>query len=186
MTTAVELWRAMERRGVRVGWVATGQTGILLRGWGVAVDRVPSDFVGGVVEELIDLEARDRDWILVEGQGSIVHPAYGGVTAGLMLGALPDAQVLVHEPTRRSIRHTRIPLPRLATFRDLHEELLAPIKPAPVVAIALNTFALDDEEARRVIAATERELGLPVDDPVRFGGDRLARAILDSLGAGEG
>jgi len=178
MTAAWEVARELTARGKSAAFVATGQTGILLAGRGLAVDRVVSDFVAGAAEALVLDAARDHDWVIVEGQGSIVHPGYAGVTLGLLLGALPSAMVLCHQPRRTEIRHGRIPIPPLTDLVRRYEDALAPIRPGKVVALALNTFDLDAESAQRAIDASARATGLPATDVVRFGAAKIVDALL--------
>ena len=131
-----------------------------------------------------------RDWVLVEGQGSIDHPAYSAVTLGLIHGATPHAMILVHKPGLAEHDFTHLPeasfpIAELGPFIDLHERIAGLIAPSKVVALALNTSLIaDDAEARRTIAALAAETGLPADDPVRFGPDPLwrdVRAAVDAL-----
>jgi len=179
MTAAWELVRALEERSERAVFVATGQTGILLAGRGLAVDRVVSDFVAGAAEALVLDAAATTDHVVVEGQGSIVHPGYAGVTLGLLLGALPHAMILCHQPSRTTIRHGEIPIPPLPELVRRYEDALAPIRPGKVVAVALNTFDLTEAEARRAVEDAARATGLPATDPVRFGAAALADAVLE-------
>jgi uncharacterized NAD-dependent epimerase/dehydratase family protein len=182
-TVAVELDLAARRRGLKSVFVPTGQTGIWIAGWGIAIDAVVSDFLAGAAERLVvEGAARGGDLLWVEGQGSLVHPAYSGVTMGLMHGAAPHAYVLVH---KARATHTEgypdHPLPPLPELIELHERASLPLRRAKVVAVALHTGALDDGEARAEIAQVEQETGLPVDDPVRFGADRLLDAVLKRM-----
>jgi uncharacterized NAD-dependent epimerase/dehydratase family protein len=180
-TVAVELDLAARRRGLKSVFVPTGQTGIWIAGWGIAVDAVVSDFLAGAAERLVvEGAARGGELLWVEGQGSLVHPAYSGVTMGLMHGATPHAYVLVH---KAGATHTEgypdHPIPALRELIELHERASLPLRPAKVLAIALHTGALEEEEARAEIARVEEETGLPVDDPVRFGADTLLEAVLE-------
>lgn len=182
MTVALELTRAAQRAGTRAEFVPTGQTGIMIAGWGIAVDRVISDFACGAAEQLV-LEAarREPDAIIVEGQGSINHPAYAPVTLSLMYGSAPDVLLLVVDPSRPTIAN--FPAPRMS-YRELitmHEALLDLVKPARVSAIALNTRAFDDAGARAEIERAREETALPVDDVVRYGADALWSAFAPSL-----
>jgi uncharacterized NAD-dependent epimerase/dehydratase family protein len=183
MSVALELVRAAGRAGDRATMVPTGQTGMMIEGWGVAVDRVISDFVQGTVEWLLEEGERRGDWLIVEGQGSLDHPAYSSVTLGLIHGATPHAMVLVHKPglAEHDFDHlpeVHYPLAPLPPFIALHEQVAGLVAPSRVVAIALNTSLMTDEsEARRVIDETAAATGLPTDDPVRFGPDRLWAAI---------
>ena len=178
MTTQLQLRDAMRARGGRVAFAPTGQTGILIEGRGIAVDAVVADFIAGAAERLVLEAAPGADVVLVEGQGSIIHPSYSGVTYGLLHGSLPHAMVLCHQPSRRTIaNHTWVPLPPLAELVRMHEAATAPLRPAPVIAVALNTVDLDEGAARAAVAAAERETGLPAADPVRFDPRPIVEAI---------
>lgn len=177
MTVTVALHRAAAGRGLRSAWAATGQTGIILRGRGVPVDRVIADFVGGETEALVNLEGRGRDVVFVEGQGAITHPGYAGVSLGLLYGAMPDGMILVHVPGRVVHKRFDRAIPPLRTIIDLHEALMRPHRPSRVLGVALDTSRLPDPEARRAIAGVEEETGLPATDVVRFGVDALWPAI---------
>jgi uncharacterized NAD-dependent epimerase/dehydratase family protein len=177
MTVTVELFDQASRQGLRAAWAATGQTGIMLRERGVCVDRVIADFVGGVAEELVNYEGRDHDLLFVEGQGSLLHPGYAGVTLGLMYGVMPDCMVLVHAASRVTIGDSPVVVPPLGQLVTLHEATMAPFKKSPVVAIALNTAGLENDAARDIIEKASKETRLPVSDPIRFG----SRQILDAV-----
>jgi len=181
MTAMLEVERAAKAAGARIDFVATGQTGILIAGKGIAVDRVISDFVTGAAEQLVLSASPDADVVLVEGQGGILHPAYAPVTFGLLYGSAPDAMVLCHRAGKTHIDGFDVELPSLPELIAAHEALVERIKPARVVAVALDTSALSSEEARRTIAQAAQETGLPVDDPVRSGGAALWRAIEKAL-----
>jgi uncharacterized NAD-dependent epimerase/dehydratase family protein len=169
MTTQLELRDAMRSRGARVAFVATGQTGILVEGWGISVDAVIADFIAGAAERLVLQAARDAEIVLVEGQGSIIHPSYSGVTYGLIHGALPHAMIMCAQPTRTAINnHPWVKIPPLPEFIDMQERAAAPLRRAPVIAVALNTYDLDDASARAAVERVSRETGLPATDPVRF------------------
>ena len=183
MTMALELDLEAQRRGVRSVFVPTGQTGIAIAGWGIAVDAVISDFVAGAAEQLV-LEGvrRGGEVLFVEGQGSLLHPAYSGVTLGLIHGSAPHSYVLCHKADETVVDgDDRYPIPPLSELVDLHERISLLSRPAKVLAVALNTRDLDDESARRAIEDIESETGLPADDPVRFGAGKL----LDALGLTE-
>jgi uncharacterized NAD-dependent epimerase/dehydratase family protein len=185
MSVSLELRRAAVAAGLPSVFVATGQTGIMIEGWGVAVDRLIADFVQGTCEWLVDRAAEMGDWIFVEGQGSLDHPAYSSVTLGLIHGVRPHAMVLVHQPGREQHHgweERGSHLQPLVPFIRLHEELASVVSPSRVAAIALNTSLLDESAARREIARVAEETGLPTDDPVRFGAERLVDALRESLG----
>ena len=178
MTTQLQLRDALRERGRRVAFAATGQTGILIEGRGIAVDAVVADFIAGAAERLVLEAAPGADVVLVEGQGSIIHPSFSGVTYGLLHGSLPHAMVFCHQPSRRAINNQPwVPLPPLADLVRMHEAAAAPLRPAPVIAVALNTVDLDAGAARAAIADAERETGLPATDPVRFDPAPIVDAI---------
>jgi uncharacterized NAD-dependent epimerase/dehydratase family protein len=169
MTTQLQLRDAMRARGMRVAFAATGQTGILIEGWGISVDAVIGDFIAGAAERLTLQAAREGDIVLVEGQGSIIHPSYSGVTYGLLHGSLPHAMIMCAQPTRTAINnHPWVKIPPLPEFIDMQQRAAAPLRPAPVIAVALNTYDLDDAAARAAVARIAQETALPTTDPVRF------------------
>ena len=179
MTVSLELDREARRRGIASEFVPTGQTGMAIAGWGIAVDAVVSDFIAGAAEQLV-LEGVDRggELLFVEGQGSLLHPAYSGVTLGLVHGSAPHAYVLCHHAAQTVVDgDERFPIPPLAALVELHERMSLLARPAAVRAIALNTRGLDDAAAHSAVEAAEAETGLPADDPVRFGAARLVDSI---------
>lgn len=181
MSTALELDAVARRRGRTSAFVPTGQTGIMIAGWGVSIDEVISDFTAGASEDLV-MEAAQQcpnagDVIFVEGQGSLVHPGYSGVTLSLIHGSAPDALILCHQVTRTTIRRYTIPVPSLSQLVEMHQYITAPVKPARVIGISLNTFGLSDDEASAAVQRAARETGLPVTDPIRYGVDSLMDAV---------
>jgi D-glutamate N-acetyltransferase len=184
-TVALELDLEARRRGLRSVFVPTGQTGIAIAGWGIAVDAVVSDFLAGAAERLVvEGSRRGGELLFVEGQGSLCHPAYSGVTLGLIHGAAPHAFVLCHHAGATEIEgysgHT---LPSLSELVELHERIALSVRPAKVACLALNTAGLDDEAARIAIAAVAEETGLPSDDPVRYGASVLLDSVLATFEA---
>lgn len=184
MTAALQIRDSLAGRGARVGFAATGQTGILIEGWGIAVDAVVADFVAGAAERLVLQAAEGNDVVLVEGQGSLVHPGYSGVTLGLLHGSMPDAMVLCHQPTRkcpfnRYNVYDWMTLPSVRETIRICEDAIAPLKPSSsVIAICLNTWDLTEEEARAEVERVQAETGLPTTDPVRFDPAPVVDAIL--------
>ncbi len=189
MTVALELVAAARRDGASAVMVPTGQTGMMIEGWGAAVDRLISDFTNGTVEWLVEQGEERGDWVFIEGQGSIDHPAYSAVTMGLIHGGTPHAMVLVHKPglAEHDFDHlpeASFPIAPLVPFIEMHERIAGMIASSKVVAIALNTALYrDDGEARALIAAIGEETGLPTDDVIRFGPDGLWAAIRDAVDA---
>jgi uncharacterized NAD-dependent epimerase/dehydratase family protein len=182
-TVALELDLEARRRGLRSVFVPTGQTGIAIAGWGIAVDAVVSDFLAGAAEQLVvEGHRRGGELLFVEGQGSLSHPAYSGVTLGLMHGAAPHLLVLCHRAHATEIEgYPGHPLPSLPELIELHERISLPLRPARVACLALNTADLDEQQARAAIAEASAETGLPADDPVRFGAGPLLDAVLAAL-----
>jgi uncharacterized NAD-dependent epimerase/dehydratase family protein len=187
MSVALELTKAAREAGLSSAFVPTGQTGMMIAGWGVAVDRVISDFLNGTCEWLVEQGEGLGDWVFVEGQGSLDHPAYSSVTLGLIHGTTPHAMVMVHRVglERHDFDHrpdVSFPLQPLPDFIRLHEQVAGLVAPSIVAAVALNTSALTSEaEARRAIADTAALTDLPTDDPYRFGAERLVDALRERL-----
>ena len=184
-TVAIELDREARSRGLRSVFVPTGQTGIAIAGWGIAVDAVVSDFLAGAAERLVVEGARRGDLLFVEGQGSIVHPQFSGVTLGLYHGSAPHVLLLCHKAGTTEIEG--VPghrIPPLSDLVKLYEALALPARPARVAAIALNTAELSDEAALSAVAEAAEETGLPADDPVRFGPGSLLEVILAAVPSG--
>jgi uncharacterized NAD-dependent epimerase/dehydratase family protein len=178
MTTQLQLLGALRDRGIRTSFAATGQTGILVEGRGIGVDAVIADFIAGAAERLVLECAEGADLVLVEGQGSIIHPSYSGVTYGLLHGSLPHAQILCAQPSRTAINRCEwVKIPPLLDFVRLSEAVAAPLRMAPVIGISLNTYDLDEDTALRTIENVRSETGLPTTDTVRFDAEPLVDAI---------
>ena len=177
--TALALEKGMRERGYEADFRATGQTGVFISGRGVAIDAVVADFISGAVE-WVSPAADPAHWDLIEGQGSLFHPSFAGVSLGLLHGAQADAFVVCHEPTRTRMRGVEAPLPTIQEVIDLTVRcgrLTNPgIRP---VGIAVNTQSLPEPQARTLLQEAEAAHGLPATDPVRFGVD----GILDRLAA---
>ena len=179
----LELDRAARERGLRSVYVPTGQTGVAIAGWGIAVDHVISDYVAGAGERLVHEGAERGDLLFVEGQGALFHPAYSGVTLGLLHGSAPDLLVLVHKAGAAALRnYPDLPIPPLPELVAAYEGVARRVHSARVAAIALNTADLaTDEDAREAIAAAQAETGIVADDVVRFGPDRVLDAVLGAF-----
>lgn len=178
MTAALQMRDGLIERGNRVAFAGTGQTGILIDGGGIAVDAVIADFIAGAAEKLVLDSAKDADIVLVEGQGSVIHPGYSGVTLGLIHGSLPHAMVMCHQPSRTHVNNNPwVKLPPLSDLIELHEALVRHLRPAPVIAVSLNTYDLSERKAKAAIRSIERETGLPTTDPVRFDPAPVVEAI---------
>lgn len=181
MTAQLQLVDGLRAKGLRTSFVATGQTGIFIEGWGTAVDAVVADFIAGAAEELVLRGAKDADVVLVEGQGSINHPGYSGVTLGLLHGSCPDALILCHQASREYIGEYRttpwLRIPPLRRYVELYEMVGSAVHPTRVIGISLNTFDMPDAAAREACRAATAETGLPCTDPVRFDAAPLVNAI---------
>lgn len=206
MTTTLEVLGELERRGRDAAFAATGQTGILISGWGIAVDAVVADFVAGAAETLV-LEAAGEpgaaprpdgtvarsagagregggpEVVLVEGQGSLLHPGYSGVTAGLLHGSMPQSLILCWMPGRDTVyggNYDWVEIPPIEEVVRIYEEAsswVRPPEPTRVVGISCATHDLEEDEARRHVERARKRTGLPVTDPVRFGPGPLADAV---------
>jgi len=182
MTAQLELLRGLDARGIRTRFVPTGQTGILIAGWGIAVDAVVADFIGGAAERMVLEVAPGAEVVLVEGQGSLLHPGYSGVTLGLLHGACPAAMILCHQASRRLIGEYHpgeawVEIPPLADVVRVYEGAASWVHPARVVGVSLNTYDLSERAAVAAVERAARETGLPATDPVRFGAGPLVEAI---------
>ncbi|HEV2178881.1 MAG TPA: DUF1611 domain-containing protein [Gemmatimonadaceae bacterium] len=178
MTAALQVRDGLAQRGRAVRFAGTGQTGILIEGWGIAVDAVIADFIAGAAERLVLEAAEGADIVLVEGQGSVIHPGYSGVTLGLLHGSLPHALVLCTQPSRTTITNNPwIKIPPLEDIIALHDALTRPLRAAPVIAVCLNTYDLGERAALDAIARASDETGLPATDPVRFDPEPIVQAI---------
>ncbi len=178
MYTALAMDAEMKRRGLKSSFRATGQTGILITGDGVPLDAVVADFMAGAVEWLTpDNDA--RHWDHIEGQGSLFHVSYSGVTMALIHGGQPDALILCHEPTRTHMRGLpHYPLPTLEDLRDLALRLARIANPdCRVTGISVNTAALDEPQALECLREIENRMNLPAADPFRQGASRLVDAL---------
>lgn len=179
MTASLELVEAAKERGIDAAFVPTGQTGIMIAGWGNPIDRVVSDFTAGAVEEMILEIGDDHDLLVVEGQGSITHPAYSAVTCGILHGAMADALVLCHVAGREAIHgYEDFSIPPVPEHVDRYESLAAPVHETEVVAGCLNTADLpDDETARDALSEYADAVGGPATDPVRFDAEEVLDAV---------
>src|SRR4051794_25606558 len=179
MSVTLELDAAARARGLESAFVATGQTGIAIAGWGIAVDHVISDFVAGAASRLVHEGAVKAPLLFVEGQGALGHPAYSGVTLGLLHGTKPDVLVLCHRAGSTDIDdYPGTPIAPLPELIRTYEAAVGWVRPATVRAIALNTRGLDDAAARAEIERVGALTGLPVTDPVRFGANEILDAVL--------
>ncbi|OYU47492.1 MAG: EBNA-1 nuclear protein [Rhizobiales bacterium PAR1] len=176
--TALALEKAMRARGMDADFRATGQTGVFISGRGVAIDAVVADFISGAVEWIAPAAA-ETHWDLIEGQGSLFHPSFAGVSMGLLHGAQPDCFVVCHEPTRTTMRGVKHALPSIKEVIDLNIRCGAltnsAIRP---IGIAVNTEALGETEAKALLASLAKEHSLPATDPIRFGVEGIVDALL--------
>jgi uncharacterized NAD-dependent epimerase/dehydratase family protein len=180
MTSSFAIRDAARERGLDADVVATGQTGIMVDGDGIAIDRVVSDFAAGAVEKLVR-ERGDRDLLVVEGQGALAHPAYSGVSLAILHGSQPDGLVLCHEAGRDRIHgFEEFAIPEPEVYADLYEAVAGPVRESAVVAGMVNTRGLGDEAAGEAVVEFGDALDVPATDPVRFGvGDAIVDALLE-------
>jgi uncharacterized NAD-dependent epimerase/dehydratase family protein len=178
MYTALALDNAMRARGMKSTFRATGQTGILITGDGVPLDAVVADFMAGAVEWLTPDNDPDH-WDVIEGQGSLMHVSYSGVTMALVHGGQPDALIICHEPTREHMRGLpAYKVPSMEAIRDVALTLAKVANPdCVVIGAAVNTQHMGEDEAKAYLAKVEAEMGIPAVDPFRFGAERLAEAL---------
>ena len=185
MTAALELDIEARRRGLNSAFVATGQTGIMISGTGLPVDRIISDFVAGMVEQMVLDFTNEHDWVFVEGQGALNHPGYSPVTLGLIHGSMPDAMIFCHLAGATAIEgYTYCPLPSLKRMIEFNEDTVSwvrPERPCKVAGLALVTFGLSEQEAKDAIKQAEDETGLPATDVLRFGAGILMDALSKQL-----
>jgi uncharacterized NAD-dependent epimerase/dehydratase family protein len=198
MTASLEIAAALRRIGEKVAFVATGQTGIAIAGEGIALDAVVADFIAGAAEKLVCEAAERADWVIVEGQGSLTHPGFSGVTLGLLHGSAPDLMVLCHDTMRTTLKGYdagELPVRPLRDLVQIYEDAAAWRRPpdypaARVVAVALNTGTIANDDPSAALAAIRNaamEVTLPAADPIRegaAGADRLARALIEARGRG--
>ena len=181
MSTSLQLHQASLKRGIRSKFVATGQTGMMIAGDGVALDAVRVDFASGAVEQVVMRYGNDFDILQIEGQGSLLNPS-STATLPLIRGSQPTHLILVHRAGQTHLsRIPEVPIPPLSEVVQLYEAVAkagGAFAPVPVAAIALNTHHLDEAAAHAAIAQVETETHLPCTDPVRFGADTLLQAIL--------
>lgn len=181
MVTSIEITKAAKKRGINACFVATGQTGIMIDGSGIAVDHVVSDFISGAAEKLV-LDRAHYELLSIEGQGAIVHPAYSGVTLGLLHGSAPQGLILCHQPARKTLRHFNdFPILPFSYLIELYEKLAQPVQPCKVLGISLNCFGMSDYDAAQEILRAEKETKLPATDPIKFGVDKLIDNISSLL-----
>jgi uncharacterized NAD-dependent epimerase/dehydratase family protein len=178
MTTSMELLLEAQKRGLPSKFIATGQTGIMICGTGICIDRVMGDFMAGAVEQMILEADHDCDLLLIEGQGAIGHPGFSGVTLALSHGACPQTMVLVHQVSRKTMKNLPYPMPSLPDSIRTYEQMASLLAPSQVVAISLDTRGLDEAGALKSIKEASDLTGLPANDPVRFGAANLLDAIL--------
>ena len=178
MYTAMAMDAEMQKRGMKSTFRATGQTGILITGHGVPLDAVVADFMAGSIEYLTP-DNEDDHWDLIEGQGSLFHISYSGVTMALVHGGQPDALILCHEPTRTHMRGLpEYDVPTLEELREVALPLAQRSNPAcQIVGISVNTQHLSEDEAVKYLAEVEERMGLPATDPYRHGASRLVDAL---------
>lgn len=181
--TALAMDKALNERGYKSSFCATGQTGVFISGRGLSLDAVIADFIAGAAEWLSPATDDDH-WQVVEGQGSLFHPSFAGVTLGLLHGSQPDGFIVCHEPTRTKMRGVDTPLPTIQQVIDMTVQCGRLTNPdIRCLGIAVNTQALGDEEARAYLTGVSEQHGLPATDPVRYGMDTLVDKVAAEFGA---
>jgi len=187
MTVALELDREASKRGLNSAFVATGQTGIMISGTGLPVDRIISDFIAGMVEQMVLDFTNEHDWVFVEGQGALNHPGYSPVTLGLIHGSMPDAMIFCHKAGATEIEgYKHCLFPSMNRMIQLNEDTVSwvrPEQPCNVVGLAVMTFGLSEQEARDALKQLEDETGLPATDVLRFGAGILMDALVKHFGS---
>ena len=179
MTVSLELAKAARKNNFQAEFIATGQTGMMISGDGIPIDAIVGDFMAGAIEQqLLKLAKKKCDFVFVEGQGSILHPAWSGVTLALYHGSLPHKLILCHRANNKYLKNTKIEIESLNQFIKVYESVSLPLRKAKVVGIGLNTHGLTSEQASDAIKKAEDETGLPTDDVVRNGGGKLFRSLL--------
>lgn len=180
MTVALEVDRLAKNRGIKSEFIATGQCGIAIAGWGSPIDAIPGDFMAGCVERDVMSVDGEADLILVEGQGSLLHPGFSSVTLALLHGSIPHSLILNHQVTRTQIGNVKdLPIPSLNEVIAPYIQLASPFRVPHFIAVSLNTSGLSVEEARKAVADAERECGVPATDPIRFGPEKLVDAMME-------
>ena len=186
MVAAVEITEGLKRAGRDAKFIATGQTGIMVEGDGCPIDRVISDFVSGAVEKLLR-KNQHHEVLVIEGQGSLVHPSYSGVTLSLLHGAMPHALILCYEIGRETVTGLEpLRIPPLAKIKQLNEMLGSVFEPCPVIGIAMNSRRVSAAEAEAERTRRRAEFGLPVCDVIRHGPEELVQAVLQFKNAQDG
>jgi uncharacterized NAD-dependent epimerase/dehydratase family protein len=181
MTTMLQVYNTFKQRGLKSDFIGTGQTGIMISGKGIAVDAIISDYIAGSIEKCIDASnAEGYDYIFVEGQGALTHQGYSGVTFGLIHGTMPDAMIMCVQPTRL-VDDYGLPIPDLKKLISLHEQVVEFFHPTKVVGIGINSIGLTDEQSVNEAKRLEDLTGLPAIDTFRFGGEKLADALVQYL-----
>lgn len=178
-TTSLEIYREANRRGIKTGFAATGQTGTIISGRGITIDSVPGDFMSGAVERVVLDAAAGNDWVVVEGQASINHIAHAGVALAILHGAMPHVLVFCHRLGLERIKVFETKIPPISRLIRLNEELASIERPSKVAAISLNSAGATDTEFERAASVLREETGLPVVDPCRQGAAALVDALVE-------
>lgn len=179
MVTSLELARALQKRAYDAKFVATGQTGILIEGDGIPIDAVVGDYINGAAEKLI-LQNQHHDLLIIEGQGSIVHPRYSSVTLGLLHGTMPHGMIMCYEVGREYVHNMPgIKIPPMETIIKLFEDMASVMFPSKIIAFAFNSNNVSELETEKEREKIKKQFGLPACDVVRHGPDELLDAIID-------
>ncbi len=176
MVAMLEIEAVLKQRQRDAQFVATGQTGIMITGSGIAVDCVVADFVNGAAEQLV-LDHQEHEILLIEGQGSILSPMYSAVTCGLLHGCVPHGLILCYQVGRTKFRHTHTPIPPLRVFYDLYESITSSLSPCKIIGIAVNGRDCSTQEGAAICSALTHEFQVPAVDVYRDGAEKLADAV---------
>jgi uncharacterized NAD-dependent epimerase/dehydratase family protein len=177
MVTAIEIQRELQRRGRRAKFVATGQTGIMIEGDGAPVDCVVADFISGAAEQLVLRHQDDHEFLLVEGQGSLVHPSYSGVTLALLHGCDPHALIFCCKLDRTEVTGLELKIPPLLRIRDMFETMASIYRPCRVIGVAVNSADVAADVAEAAKQQLRQDFGVPVADVLRDGPAVLTDAV---------
>lgn len=180
MVTSLEIAGGLKTKGYNTGFIATGQTGVMIVQSGISIDSVISDFAAGAVEQMV-LDQQDKDVVLIEGQGSLLHPGFSGVTLSLLHGCLPHGVVLCHHLGRETTRGNSVPIAPIHVHMELIQKLCEPIFPTKIIGIALNSVDIDENQYMEEKTMLESDVNVPVVDVIRENPELLVDAVIKNF-----